>query len=136
VTSILTNALQYHDDGEKSLGPNIAAWSLGCPAMMNVRMKFKYYSGFSKDRKKYRTDLPILPGCFKPEVRRELNLMRGLTEKALTKKAKELLKGVPSSPPAILKMKLRHGDFMSMHGADMQLYYEVCYSVICYNKCP
>lgn len=48
-----------------------------------------------------------------------------MTIPELTRKAKELLKGCPLSPPVVLKMKLRHGDIMGMHGVDLQKYYEV-----------
>ena len=72
----------------------------------------------------------LVPGCFKPEIREELNAMAStMTTPELTNKAKELLKGCPMAPPVVLKMKLRHGDIMGMHGVDLQKYYEViCHS--------
>ena len=123
---------QFHDDGESTLGPHIAAWSLGCPAWMNIRMKSKFYSGFKKDRT-YDPSLPIIPGCFKADVRQKLNDKKDtMDSKKLTSLAKTLLKGCPTKPPIILRMRLRHGDFMSMHGASMQKYYEVSvlYSIL------
>ena len=92
-------------------------------------MKFKYYSGFvNRNRERYDPSIPILPGCFRFEKRIELNAMVGtMTPTELTQKAKELLKGCPLSPPVVLKMKLRHGDIMGMHGVDLQRYYEVSY---------
>lgn len=122
----VTNGLQYHDDGESTLGPDIAAWSLGCPAEFNIRMKYKYYSGFTT-KGSYDPSLPVVPGCFAPEKRHELNGLKDkMSSEALTAKAKKLLKGCQRQPPDIIKMKLRHGDFVSMHGSPMQLYYEVC----------
>ena len=90
-------------------------------------MKPKYFSGFvNRNRDRYDPTIPILPGCFKAEKRGELNAMAStMTPTELTKKAKELLKGCPLSPPVVLKMKLRHGDIMGMHGVDLQKYYEV-----------
>ena len=122
---MVADTSQFHDDGESTLGPHIAAWSLGCPAFMNIRMKAKFYSGFKKDRT-YDPNLPIIPGCFKADMRQKLNDKKdSMDNKKLTTLAKTLLKGCPTNPPVILKMKLRHGDFMSMHGASMQKYYEV-----------
>ena len=90
-------------------------------------MKYKYFSGFAnRNHDRYHPTIPILPGCFRPEKRRELNAMAStMTPIELTKQAKELLKGCPLSPPVVLKMKLRHGDIMGMHGVDLQKYYEV-----------
>ena len=117
---------QYHDDGEKTLGPDVVAWSLGGPADMHFRMKIKYFSGFTSERKHYHPEFPILPGCFKPEVRQHLNsLATTMTEEELTARARKDLSGCPIKAPDFLVMKLRHGDFMSMHGAPMQMYYEV-----------
>ena len=123
--------VQYHDDGETTLGPTVMSLSLGCPALMNWRMKFKYYSGFvNRNRERYDPTIAILPGCFRAEKRAELNAMAStLTSPELTKKAKELLKGCPLTPPVVLKMKLRHGDIVGMHGVDLQKYYEVNYPV-------
>ena len=93
---------------------------------MKFRMKFKYFSGFSKDRSRYDPDLPIVPGCFKPDVRRKLNDLKGkISKEALNVKARELLKGCPFNAPVMITMQLRHGDFISMHGSLMQQYYEV-----------
>ena len=101
--------------------------SLGSPALMNWRMKLKYYSGFiNRTRDQYDPKIPILPGCFKPVVREGLNAMAStMTTTELTREAKILLKGCPLSPPVVLQMKLRHGDIMGMHGVDLQKYYEV-----------
>lgn len=125
--SSLADIVQYHDDGETTLGPTVMSLSLGCPALMSWRMKHKYYSGFvNRTRDRYDPTIPILPGCFRPSERAELNAMAStMTTSELTKKAKELLKGCPLSPPVVLKMKLRHGDIMGMHGVDLQKYYEV-----------
>jgi hypothetical protein len=35
-------SVQFHDDGEKELGPTVAALSLGSPSLMKFRPKFKW----------------------------------------------------------------------------------------------
>ncbi len=126
----LANSLQYHDDGEISLGPTVVSISLGCPAKMVWRLKMRYWCGFKdKSRKHYDPDQPILPGCRKPEVRRRLNkLAKTATTAELDAAAQVALafqQKESKTPPDVLKMDLRHGDYMVMHGASMQVYYEV-----------
>ena len=129
----LTDDLQYHDDGEASLGPTVVSLSLGCPAKMKWRLKTKYWCGFKdKLRQHYDPLLPILPGCRKPEERHKLNKLAKTASKedldAAAKIALAFGKGESRSPQVVLEMDLRHGDYMVMHGASMQLYYEVCVS--------
>ncbi|KAL4877622.1 hypothetical protein BJY04DRAFT_230589 [Aspergillus karnatakaensis] len=79
-------AIGYHDDGENTLGPTIASLSLGAPSVMTLRMKIKYYVGFTlvgtKKIKKLLANDPILPGCYNYETRRILkdNLDKQLKE--------------------------------------------------------
>lgn len=121
---------QYHDDGEASLGPSVASLSLGCPAKMRWRLKAKYWCGFrDKAHKHYDPNQPVLPGCRKPEERHKLNeLARTASTEELDKAAQVALafeKNESKTPPVILELDLRHGDYMVMHGASMQVYYEV-----------
>ncbi len=128
--SPLTNGSQYHDDGEESVGPTVVSISLGCPAKMKWRMKMRFWCGF-KDKKceHYDPDQPILPGCRKPEERRKLNELAKTASSAELDAAAQVAlafkKGESKTPPVVLEMDLRHGDYMVMHGASMQLYYEV-----------
>ena len=127
----LANSSQYHDDGEISLGLTVASLSLGCPAKMKWRMKMKYWCGLKgKDHNRYDPKLPILPGCRMPEKRHELNeLAKTVSATELDAAAEIALafeKGESRTPPVIIDMELRHGDYMVMHGASMQIYYEVC----------
>ena len=48
-----------------------------------------------------------------------------MSPKDLSASAREELKKCPRHGPDFLVMKLRHGDFISMHGAAMQDYHEV-----------
>lgn len=126
----LANGSQYHDDGEESLGPTVVSLSLGCPAKMKWRLKMRYWSGFKdKLRQKYDPDQPILPGCRKPEQRRKLNeLAKTVSAAELNAAAQRAMafdKKESKTPPAVLELDLRHGDYMVMHGASMQIYYEV-----------
>ena len=128
--SPLTNGSQYHDDGEISVGPTVVSISLGCPAKMKWRMKIRYWCGFKdKNCKHYDPDQPILPGCRKPEERRKLNELAKTASTAELDAAAQVAlafkKGESKTPPVVLEMDLRHGDYMVMHGAFMQLYYEV-----------
>lgn len=121
---------QYHDDGEESLGPTVASLSLGCPAKMRWRLKAKYWCGFrDKARKHYDPNQPVLRGCRKPEERCKLNeLAKTASTEELDKAAQVALafeKNESKTPPVVLELDLRHGDYMVMHGASMQVYYEV-----------
>lgn len=117
-------------DGESSLGPTIATLSLGAKATMYIRMKQKYYQGFSKS-KKFIDDDPVLQGCEDEDRRRELKEL--LVTGRITRQAYEKQRGeiVPSgkrkcrdAAPAI-KMELHHGDMIVMHGERLQKFYEV-----------
>ena len=48
----LTRDSQYHDDGEKELGPTVAALSLGSPSFMRFRPKWKRASPFPSIKEK------------------------------------------------------------------------------------
>ena len=124
------NSSKYHDDGEKSLGHTVVSISLGCPAKMEWRLKVRYWCGFKDKRHKhYDPKIPILPGCRKPEERQKLNELAktASTEEldAAAQVALEFPKGESKTPPTVLELDLRHGDYMVMHGALMQTYYEV-----------
>ena len=124
----MADVLQYHDDGEDTLGPTVAAESSGSTACFNIRLKPNFWCGTrDKAGKNYDPDQSVHPLCFQPETRRTLNAMApNMNQVELKAKAKELLKdnGCKAQPPVILKMKLRHGDIMVMHGADMQKFFE------------
>jgi hypothetical protein len=119
---------QYHDDGESSLGPTIATLSLGAKATMLIRMKYKYYNGFSK-AKKMLDDDPVLEGCQLEEHRRELKdkldsgmITRQVYERRRQEASKKCRGG---EAPPFIKMELHHGDLVVMHGEKLQKYFEV-----------
>ncbi|ODM15422.1 hypothetical protein SI65_09025 [Aspergillus cristatus] len=118
----------YHDDGESSLGPTIATLSLGAAATMYIRMKYKYYHGFSKARKLLDDD-PVLQGCRFESERRTLKEQFKTGE--ITKDAYDALRrevlfkhGRNGEASPIIKMVLNHGDLVVMHGEKLQKYYE------------
>ncbi|KAJ5573562.1 uncharacterized protein N7459_007989 [Penicillium hispanicum] len=119
----------YHDDGEFSLGPTIATFSLGGRAIMTIRMKYKYYHGYTR-AKKYLEDDPVLPGCKFESERRELKaaFKNGtITEKVYHERRADLLKMGDTKggeAPPIIKLGVHHGDFVVMHGENLQKYYE------------
>ncbi|RMJ27972.1 hypothetical protein PHISP_01169 [Aspergillus sp. HF37] len=117
----------YHDDGESSLGPTIATLSLGAKATMLIRMKYKYYNGFSK-AKKILYDDPVLEGCQLEEHRRELKdkLDSGtITRQDYERRRKEAPKKCRGAEaPPFIKMELHHGDLVVMHGEKLQKYFE------------
>lgn len=120
----ITDSLQYHDDGEKDLGPTIATLSLGGGASMTIRMKEKYYSA-----KKHGFTKPVLRGCQMYDERIQINADRvNLSPAAfIASKARfetEAQKGKNLCPP-LLSLQLNHGDMVVMHGHDIQKYYEV-----------
>jgi hypothetical protein len=130
-----TNSLKYHDDGEVDLGPTIATLSLGCEASMSIRMKATYFYGKTKAGKLLADD-PVLPGCFEYEKRKELKELRGTISDVEYQKRRETLfsnikfkKG--ANTVEVLNMRLKHGDMVVMHGADIQKYYEVSVSHGC-----
>ncbi|KAL4911104.1 hypothetical protein BDW74DRAFT_184618 [Aspergillus multicolor] len=139
----------YHDDGESTLGPTITTLSLGSPATMSVRMKYKFYHGLTKTSMKKKkgegeqegdeqkeketvallADDPVLPLCENYANRKALKerLDSGSISEEGYKKAWwesfEQNKG-QDRPPDLFKIKLRHGDFVVMHGEGVQKYYE------------
>ena len=143
-------SINYHDDGEKGLGPTIATESYGAPGVMCVRMKAKHFLGFSKGGKL--VNFEPMPGCTQYERRKEMSgELQALRETGklaeAESKAKEFAaelsggrakKGsgpgnlvgdkkdkVKSRADDCLKMHLGHGDIVIMHGEGIQEYYEV-----------
>ncbi|KAI9843294.1 MAG: hypothetical protein M1837_006509 [Sclerophora amabilis] len=122
--------MNYHDDGETGLGPTIATLSLGYPATMTLRMKSKYYTGFTKGGAYY-TASPPIPGSIKYEERKEAHAMLdGVRSQAERQKIGEkILKKLQldnkrRNCPPLVTMNLRHGDIVIMHGFNLQKYYE------------
>lgn len=100
---------------------------------MFIRMKYKYYHGFSR-AKKLLDDDPVLPGCVSHRERQELK-DRFLKSEINKAEYDELRWGVlkksrngEASP--IIKMELNHGDMIVMHGEELQKYYEVCVQLV------
>lgn len=129
-TTAYTKEKQYHDDGEKGLGPTIATLSLGYSAHMKLRMKPKYYCGLHAAGT-YLDAAPI-EGCVKYDERLAAHQMLeqfrdspALLKEHVSKLKKQLGLKVRRSSVDSIDMLLNHGDIVIMHGSEIQKYYEV-----------
>jgi alkylated DNA repair dioxygenase AlkB len=130
--------LEYHDDGEKGLGPRIATLSLGASAKMHLRMKHKHFVGCSKTGI-LTADKPI-PGCQGGEeaYQRRLAAWNALEEVRETDRVQYLqrLKEIPHelemfqdrnkirASGDLVVLTLNHGDMVLMDGREIQQYFE------------
>lgn len=100
-------------------------------------MKTKYYHGYRYNRGGHGVyhavrDDPVLQGCKYEEERRDLKKQydANMISKAEYDDARVHFfadkKYQNTSPPVLIRMELKHGDLVVMHGADLQKYYEVC----------
>lgn len=95
---------------------------------MYLRMKYKYYHGYSK-AKKLLDDDPVLPGCKYEHPRRMLKqqfLAGGIPKPVYDALRRETLfqRSRSGEAPPVVKMVLHHGDLVVMHGESLQKYYE------------
>ncbi|GAA5960144.1 hypothetical protein JCM21900_002419 [Sporobolomyces salmonicolor] len=104
VAYMLGGKMNYHDDGEKGLGPIVASVSFGADAIMSFRPKAKKAQGAKKK-------VDIVPATPIP--------VGPTTDKAALAAATAARK-----PAAVLKLRLRHGHVMIMEGAEMQKAFE------------
>lgn len=125
--------IDYHDDGERGLGPTIATLSLGAPATMKVRLKAKHCHGVSKAGAY--VNVPPVAGADRYEERvaahEELERLRregdeGAYKARLKALPEELGLRARGNAKDVLSLHLGHGDVVVMHGAKIQEYYEVC----------
>ena len=61
VGSLEGNKMGYHDDGKSTLGPTVAAFSLGGDCSFNSSPKTNLYSGFTDKGNKYDPNMPCGP---------------------------------------------------------------------------
>ncbi|GAA5940957.1 hypothetical protein JCM1841_003567 [Sporobolomyces salmonicolor] len=104
VAYMLGGKMNYHDDGEKGLGPIVASVSFGADAIMSFRPKAKKAQGAKKK-------VDIVPATPIP--------VGPATDEAAVAAATAARK-----PLAVLKLRLRHGHVMIMEGAEMQKAFE------------
>ncbi|CAG8920378.1 unnamed protein product [Penicillium salamii] len=122
----------FHDDGESSLGPTIATFSLGAKATMSIRMKYKYFNGTTRrvggTTGTLLQDDPVLKNCELEYERRKLKVdfEAGLiTRESYDRSRRDLFKGRKGrEAPNAIKMELNHGDLVVMHGENLQKYFE------------
>ncbi|RAH46778.1 uncharacterized protein BO95DRAFT_101909 [Aspergillus brunneoviolaceus CBS 621.78] len=117
----------YHDDGESSLGPTIATLSLGARATMLLRMKYKYYHGYTKAKRLVDED-PALDGCAHcPErqaLKQTLDAGEITREEYEAQRRRLPARNRRGEAPPCLRMELNHGDLVVMHGEGLQRFYE------------
>ncbi|KAL8822721.1 MAG: hypothetical protein Q9191_006546 [Dirinaria sp. TL-2023a] len=130
------NEMGYHDDGEKGLGITVGSLSLGGEADFSFRMKDGHWSPkmMMTDPEKYDPAKIVLEGSKFWKERRDLNSKFGHVSKTQFEKEKmELYSKWKNDTakenrgrecPVLLKMKLKHGDYVIMHGAEIQQYFE------------
>ena len=128
------NGMNYHHDGEEGLGPTVVSLSLGGEATMTFRMKAGYYNPEAlsgKNVAKYDPKRKVVVGSKHWAERAALNESHGNVDDDEWEVAKEQLfsdyktaKG-RRTPPEVLSIVLKHGDYLIMHGSDIQKYYEV-----------
>lgn len=131
---ILLTLNKYHDDGEFGLGPTVASLSLGGAATMHFRMKRQAYCGLNKNYT-YEIDGDVLEGSLNQERREDYNYiiddLPKLNEEEKLTAIKQMYGewwlngGRLRNSPDVLKLDLKHGDIMVMHGHQLQQYYEV-----------
>jgi len=120
--------MSFHDDGEATVGENIATLSLGGSAKMEFRMKDKYLTGLSK-RGQYQPKLDVYPNAWLAKERKALNAQHesgALDQADLDRRVKEMYKRAGRRPTSkvFLALKLMHGDLVVMNGPDLQKGYE------------
>jgi ssDNA-binding Zn-finger/Zn-ribbon topoisomerase 1 len=130
--------LEYHDDGEKGLGPRIATLSLGASARMHLRMKHKHFVGCSKTGI-FTSDKPI-PGCKggdatyqqRLEAWHALEQLRESNRAQYIRRQKEIPRELGMYQDRnkvraggdLVVLTLNHGDMVLMEGRQIQQYFE------------
>ena len=123
----MSNNLQYHDDGEEDLGPDVASLSLGGAATMQFRMKAKHWQPKGLTPETYNPELPVLPGSQAWKQRTKANDLYKAGRVAEYEAAKEEIftEKRKKNASVVLSLELRHGDMVVMHGDKIQEIYEV-----------
>lgn len=102
---------------------------------MLVRMKYKYFNGFTKRANAQESgtplqDDPVLKGCMFESERRKLKAALGaedITQEKYKDSLRALWKGHKRrQAPALIRLELKHGDLLVMHGNRLQQFFEVC----------
>ena len=132
VAYMYENLMSFHSDGEKGLGDTIMSLSLGCDAEMNFRMQDKYFNPkvFSRPITEYDPKRNVPVGSKMWAERKRLNELYGQLSKQDWERMRQGLydamkKERQEHGEKVLKLLLKHGDYVVMHGNGVQKYYEV-----------
>lgn len=125
---------QWHDDGEKDLGPDIASLSVGGAATMSFRMKSKYFLPKNLTPDNYNPELPVQKGSQAWQLRITANEHFKAGRMAEYEAAKKDIftflnkdsEKKKKHAKTCLTLELKHGDMVVMHGAEIQKFWEVC----------
>ena len=92
---------------------------------MLFRMKRIHYTGYTKAGVYKKHEKPI-PGCREYEKRLELYENRATIRDDRREELMSAISGnLTRNCPPILRLTLKHGDMVVMHGDDIQKYFEV-----------
>ena len=103
---------QYHDDGEKELGPTVATLSLGSPSIMSFRPK--------KLNEVWPENLKSTEMKQKAHAREARCECGGNTANCRKKCRRKRPHKLP-----VIRFALNHGDMVVMHGTQIHRLYEV-----------
>lgn len=127
----VADLLQYHDDGESELDDLVSTWSLGGAGEMYFRIKKRFAHPILSEAA-YDPTADVVMGSDYWEERIALNSLydpltmgRYKAEKTRLFKKMRAEEKRKTFAPVCLKLHLRHGDFVVMHGANIHTYYEV-----------
>ena len=122
--------MNYHDDGESTVGNTVVSLSLGHPAVMSFKMKEKIYSLHGLTAANYDPTAPVVRGSKCWVEREKLNAeWKSLPLRARTIRTNKIFKALEAdrkSSPVLFEATLKFGDMMVMHGDDFQKIYDHC----------
>ena len=120
--------MNYHDDGEATVGNTIVSLSLGHPAIMSFKMKDKIYNLHELNADNYDPSVPVIRGSRLWQEREELNAAWDkMTERMKTIRLNKILRAIERDrkpSPVLFEATLKFGDMMVMHGEHFQKIYD------------
>ena len=120
--------MNYHDDGESTVGNTIVSLSLGYPAVMSFKMKDKIYNLHGLNADNYDPSVSVVRGSKSWHEREELNaLWDKLTEKQRKSRLNKIFRAIERDRkpcPVLFEATLKFGDMMVMHGEHFQKIYD------------
>ena len=120
--------MNYHDDGESTVGNTIVSLSLGHAATMSFKMKDKIYNLHGLTKQNYDHTVPVIRGSKFWKEREGLNAeWVKLTNQAKSGRLNAIFKALEmdrKASPVLFEATLKFGDMMVMHGEAFQKIYD------------